>query len=422
MQEQKNALDVTILCKVVDNFGDIGVVCRLARALSAYPDIQMRIVADNLHAFSQLEPSIQPESAQQDFNGIGVFNWNAAETCLNAFRKNPPHIIIECFQCGRPDWLETLLFDEKVPNVVNIIMLDYLTAEPYAETFHRLQSLTRSARVQKVNFMPGFTSKTGGLILDDAFLHSLKRGACPSLPRQVAPRMFPASRNIRSASLPCPLPPLLGDTPKTPESPFPVLFFSYPRNQSPLVSAFQTFAEKKQRAVQILLAQGAGFDSFKTAFDTAFSEGAPSATEKTLFLTELPFLPQTDWDALLCRTPLLFVRGEDSLSRACLCGVPFVWHAYPQSEEYQLVKVQALLDRMKAHFPAALFPKVERCWLTYNGASGDIESAVTEFLLLYDELLPCFRDFSSSLLKNGDLTAHLVDFMREITAEKPNHA
>ena len=27
-------LDITILCKVVDNFGDIGVVYRLARALS----------------------------------------------------------------------------------------------------------------------------------------------------------------------------------------------------------------------------------------------------------------------------------------------------------------------------------------------------------------------------------------------------
>ena len=53
-------------------------------------------------------------------------------------------------------------------------MLDYLTAEPYAETFLCLKSLSRSARVQKVNFMPGFTPKTGGLILDRQFLKSLQ--------------------------------------------------------------------------------------------------------------------------------------------------------------------------------------------------------------------------------------------------------
>ena len=45
--------DVTILCKVVDNFGDIGVVYRLARALTdLYPDISIRIIVDNLKSFS----------------------------------------------------------------------------------------------------------------------------------------------------------------------------------------------------------------------------------------------------------------------------------------------------------------------------------------------------------------------------------
>ena len=52
--------DVTILCKVVDNFGDIGVVYRLARALTdLYPDISIRIIVDNLKSFSLLEPLVQ---------------------------------------------------------------------------------------------------------------------------------------------------------------------------------------------------------------------------------------------------------------------------------------------------------------------------------------------------------------------------
>ena len=46
-------MDITILCKVVDNFGDIGVVYRLARAIEdvkskfeQVSSINMRIVGD----------------------------------------------------------------------------------------------------------------------------------------------------------------------------------------------------------------------------------------------------------------------------------------------------------------------------------------------------------------------------------------
>ena len=37
---QKKATDITLLCKVVDNFGDIGVVYRLARALKELSDAE----------------------------------------------------------------------------------------------------------------------------------------------------------------------------------------------------------------------------------------------------------------------------------------------------------------------------------------------------------------------------------------------
>lgn len=298
----EKTLDITILCKVVDNFGDIGFVHRLARALSDLcPKLKLRIVADNLKSFSLLCPEIDPSKNEQNENDWQIFNWNAEETCLESFRKNPPQVILECFQCGRPEWLETLLFTEKIPNIAHIIMIDYLTAEPYAETFHKLQSLTRSAKVQKVNFMPGFTEKTGGLVLDKPFVSALKKRKDET------------------------------------ENSFNVLFFGYPRNYSPVIRALQNFNNKNEKKINLLLAKGAGFDSFWAAYKTEKS------AEKNLFaLNELPFLPQSEWDELLAKTPLLFIRGEDSLSRACLCGVPFVWHAYPQSEEYQLVKVNEI--------------------------------------------------------------------------------
>lgn len=374
----KKTLDITILCKVVDNFGDIGFVYRLARSLSdLYPNLKLRIVADNLKSFSLLCPQIDPTKDEQTANGWQIFNWNAEKNNLESFRKNPPKIILECFQCGRPEWLETLLFDEKVPETVNSIMIDYLTAEDYAETFHKLKSLTRSARVQKVNFMPGFTEKTGGLVLDKPFVSALKN-------RTDETWLF-----------------------------FNILFFGYPRNYLPVIHALQNFNNKNEKKTNLLLAKGAGFDSFLAAYESEKS------AEKSLFaLEELPFLSQIEWDTLLTKTPLLFIRGEDSLSRACLCGVPFVWHAYPQTEEYQLVKVNALLDRMSVHFSPEDFKTVQKCWQLYNttdAAPQELENALSDFLHNYKKLRGGFKEFSDSLLKNGDLAEHLLEFIESNT-------
>ncbi len=378
--ETEQNLDITILCKVVDNFGDIGFVYRLARAISDLEKkAKIRIVADNLKSFSLLCPEIDPSKDEQAANGWKIFSWNAEKTCLEHFRKNPPKIILECFQCGRPEWLENLLFAEKIPNIAHIIMIDYLTAEPYAETFHKLKSLTRSARVQKANFMPGFTGKTGGLVLDKPFISALKNRTAENT-----------------------------ENPGEPFS-FNVLFFGYPRDYSPVIAAFQKFSRENKKNLNVLLAKGAGFESFCSAYKNA------AQNEKDLFaLKELPFLSQIEWDALLAKTPLLFIRGEDSLSRACLCGVPFIWHAYPQSEEYQLVKVNALLERMSVHFSPEDFKAVEDCWRLYNTTGApqkSVENALNNFLQSYEKLRGGFKDFSNSLLENGDLAEHLLEFI-----------
>lgn len=444
-------LDITILCKVVDNFGDIGFVYRLACAISAlsgqifHSELNLRIVADNLKSFSLLEPKINPNLDAQKINGWQVFNWNADSVCLDEFRKNPPQIILECFQCGRPEWLENLLFTEKVPNIVNIIMIDYLTAEPYAETFHKLQSLTRSSRVQKVNFMPGFTEKTGGLVLN----RNSELGN-----RNVGLRIKNEEFGIRNGGF--------GINNVERENLviehktsviehedlvieqrrnhfFNAIMFGYPRDYSPVVRSLAKFGNSLEtcgKQLNILLARGAGFDSFKKAYKCEFgirneeigignvncqlkTQKAFLKKQKTFpfLLKELPFLPQSEWDSLLFDSPLLFIRGEDSLSRACLCGVPFVWHAYPQSEEYQLVKVNALLERMKPHFSSEDFCALQKCWQIYNADDvppEEVENALDSFLQKYDSLCAGFKSFSESLEKNGDFAEHLLDFVFEI--------
>lgn len=298
---------ITLLCKVVDNFGDIGVVFRLANRLSYLLNNQkennsqnvINLVVDDLVSFNKINNQIQTDKSFQVYNSMNIIAWKDSDFCYKYFKKDDGKalgVVVECFQCGRPDWMEKILFEEKLERTVHTIMVDYLTAEDYAESFHCLKSLTRSAKVTKVNFMPGFTSKTGGLIIDDQWQTLEKRNSAG-----------------------------------------PVLVFTYERDWKPLVNALATYKSARD-SVKILLAQGRGKKSVE------------DAAENILDLDEMDFVNQNEWDKIMKNSSVLFIRGEESMSRACLSGIPFVWHAYPQSDEYQLVKVKALLNKLKTYF------------------------------------------------------------------------
>ncbi len=316
---------ITVLCKVVDNFGDIGTAWRLCRRLAKIQSkYKICLVVDDFKAFKVIASKAKQSTI---IDGIEIYDWNNASLCHQIFSQNNGErleIILELFQCGRPDWMERILFEEKLDRTVQIIMIDYLTAEKYAEDFHCLQSLTRSAKVQKVNFMPGFTERTGGLIIDEEWED---------------------------------LPPYNIDGP--------VLEFTY--------------------------------------------------TTKRAYLDnkKLPYMPQTEWDKMMKQCRVLFIRGEESMSRACLSGIPFIWQAYPQSQEYQLVKVRALLDRMRPHFAQEDFAVVENAWLYINGG-GLSKAPFEKFLSSLKILRPGFVSFAQSLRKNGDLCSNLMTFINKI--------
>ena len=329
-------MHITVLCKVVDNYGDIGVCWRMCRRLKKIaPQNTISLVVDDLVSFNKICDSVDVKAEVQTVEGVEIFDWNKADFCHEQFSLNDGErlsFILECFQCGRPDWMEKILFEEKLERIVQIIMIDYLTAEKYAEDFHCLKSLTRSAKVQKVNFMPGFTEKTGGLIIDEEW---------ESLPP------------YNEAG--------------------PVLVFTY--------------------------TMGKGLLENNT-------------------LKEIPFMPQPEWDKMMKNCSALIIRGEESMSRACLSGIPFIWQAYPQTEEYHLVKVKALLERMRLHFDKEAFELVEKAWLSVNtslrGANAVSDVAIQNFLNARTTLVPYFQSFAHSLRKNGDLCTNLMTFIDKI--------
>ena len=368
-------MEITVLCKVVDNFGDIGVCWRLCMQLKKkYPEINLNLVVQGLDSFKKIWNEVQEKLAFQKICGINVYDWNNFDFCYKEFSENQNRlqVILECFQCGRPDWLEKILFDDDLTHTVQIIMIDYLTAEKYAEDFHKLKSLTRRAKVQKVNFMPGFTEKTGGLIIDQNW-QTLK----------------PRNKNGG------------------------VLFFTYDKPQKFWIS-FLKGVEKSGFDKKIMIAQGNGADSLKKSL-----EEFNKKNHQKFDFENLSFLNQNDWDILMQNCSSLVIRGEESMSRACLSGLPFIWHAYPQTDEYQIVKMNALLERMKRHFSDSDFEIISKMWTIFNSPAENLtENEIEDTAFLWftniERLVPGFFDFSKSLINNGDLVSNLMTFINQI--------
>ncbi|MBQ9494195.1 MAG: elongation factor P maturation arginine rhamnosyltransferase EarP [Treponema sp.] len=471
--------DITILCRVVDNYGDIGFAYRLARSLSRMqPHSFIRIITDDLHAFSLLASDIDERAPVQQYNNWLIYDWNNADVCAAAFSARQPCTILQCFQCGYPTWLETLLFEKRFPDVVHVVNIDYLTAESYAEEFHKLASLTRSARVQKVNFMPGFTANTGGLLLDSV-MNERTASAVTHVPESVlVPHM--SESEPHNTSVPrivadvCSTHISVNTTAAAPTSAreFSVLVFTYERDFMPLVCAFSQFEKLQEafctqrnctlpssctqrdcappttpydcthsitpnaqqpcrHAIRTYVAAGSIQQSFAHAWH---------ADGKRFALTPLPFLPQREWDAFLFSMDMLFVRGEDSLSRACLSGIPFVWHAYRQESDYQKVKVRALLKTMQPFFAKADFTLLESVWLAFNTSStadasargktdancitvsnDELASLLLQFLENAETMRTSFKSFAASLVTNGDFAQHLLNFLATLQPPATPH-
>lgn len=391
------SMEITVLCKVVDNFGDIGVVFRLCRALSELKkNLEIRLVVSNLDSFAKISKGIDSTKTFQEFRGWKVFDWNDNALCKKEFSKNPPEFILECFQCGRPEWLEELLFSPQFNLNVQIVNVEYLTAESWADDFHLLKSGTRSAKIKKINFMPGFTKKTGGLILDKNFMCCLseKKFALNLVKQNLDKKIL--SEDFSDS--------------------FKILIFSYPKNFDFLASAIKEFSFFKK--IIVFVASGAGADSAKISLKKF----------KVDFVC-LPFMQQEVWDAFLSLMDFSFVRGEDSFSRCCLLGNPFIWNIYPQEEEFHIVKLNAFLQKIK-------IPQIEKFSFLYNRnfkasccpesleileekklpselekINSEMKTEILSLLKNYESLKPEFKKFSNEILKNGNLAENLLNFL-----------
>lgn len=347
-----------IFCRVIDNFGDVGVCWRLSAELARRGE-HVRLWLDDPQALAWMAPG----AIEGQVTGIEVLCWTTPLPAGQAARLPLADVWIEAFGCEPPpeciDDLATRLAGGARPPVW--INLEYLSAEPYVERSHRLPSPVMSGPLRGLTkwfFYPGLTERTGGLLREADLLQ-----------RQAA---FDAGAWLRGLGLPL--------------TPPRASLFCYEPAVLP-----QVLREAAQASWHWLVTPGRAWRA---------AQADPAGQ-----LHALPLLTQREFDHLLWSCDLNFVRGEDSLARALWAGQPFVWQIYPQHDDAHHAKLDAFLDWLQA--PPAL-RALHRAWNGIGNAAPVWPDAAA-----LGEWRGCVQAARQRLLAQPELASQLSRFARE---------
>ena len=367
-----------IFCKVVDNFGDIGVCWRLAADLAGRGHA-VRLWVDDDSALAWMAPAACP--------GVRVLPWTAAPGFATAgFTQQAPDVLVEAFGCEiAPEFIAACAETQRTTGQTPVwINLEYLSAESYVERSHAMPSPVQSGPAAgwiKWFFYPGFTGSTGGLLREPGLM---ARQAGFDSEAWLAAHGIPRKGNggaEKRVSLFCYEPPVL-------------------------VALLAGWAAHGLAGlpVRLLVAAGRAENAVKTTFRSKNSSLSSIYGHSLLSISYLPSLTQPAYDELLWACDLNFVRGEDSLVRALWAAKPFVWQIYPQHDGAHLHKLDAFLDWLKAPPSLRAF---HAAWNSPEAAS----SATWEPLTDLPDWQSCALAARSRLLTQADLSSHLLEFV-----------
>lgn len=365
-----------IFCNVIDNYGDIGVSWRLARQLANEFDLKVRLWVDDLASFAKLCPEADAALDVQHRRGVEVRRWHG-----DFSEVIPADLVIDAFGCALPpSYLAAMA--AKPPVWINF---EYLSAEDWVEGCHKLPS--PKPPLTRYFFFPGFTKKTGGLLLErdllarrDAFLADTQQQR--AFWRSIGMQM-PAADTLK------------------------ISLFAY--ENAALEGLLEAWANGKQ-AVLCLVPEGRILPQVVNYFG---DEAGRHYARGNLELRILPFVEQERYDELLWASDVNFVRGEDSCVRAQWAGKPFVWQIYPQHDEVHWQKLQAFLDLYDATLSPEAAHAMQGWWRVWNGGDGDAGQAWDAFAAACPELDVRAKVWARELSQNN-LALNLLDFFQEI--------
>lgn len=365
-----------IFCRVVDNFGDIGVCLRLARQLATEYGVAVRLWVDDLATLARLCPQISVSAAFQRTESVEIGRWTSDFPIVA-----PADVVIEAFACELPEAYVTAMAERCVPPVW--INLEYLTAEDWIEDCHKMRSPHPRLPLTKHFFFPGFTTRTGGLIRE----------------RRAGPEESPANdQNDWLASR-------LGL--HRPNAGLTISLFCY---QNPaLPELLETWAHGNT-PIRLLVTPGFAHRQVSDWLRDPLPIGRPVAMG-SLTVQAIPFLSQPEYDKLLQLCDVNFVRGEDSFVRAQWAGKPFVWQIYPQEENAHFKKLNAFLSRYLAETDNS--PSVRTLWQAWNDGQS-IGPAWKAFAPSREMLAEHAKEWVRQLDQAGNLADNLTRFVQQI--------
>jgi uncharacterized repeat protein (TIGR03837 family) len=377
-----SSLSLAIFCKVVDNYGDIGICWRLSRQFHAEHGVAVTLWVDDLASFRRIWPQVDVDAELQDVDGITVRHWRGQDGEFAP--ADIPDVVIEFFGVDiPPGYIAAMAQCEPRPVWINY---EGLSAEEWVEGCHRLPSMHPRLKLTKHFFFPGFNDKTGGLLRERGLLEERTRfQADPAAMAAFLARfgVTPAEMGSRKVSLFC-----------YPEAPVSELFGAWEQGGS---------------SVTCLVPEGVARDKVTAFLGTEARPGA-SATRGALTVRVIPFMPQTDYDRLLWACDLNFVRGEDSWVRAQWAARPFVWHIYPQDENLHHVKLRAFLQKYAVNTQSLVDFS-----LRWNGArEGHMDALWTSLQAELPTIESRAREWETQMLANGDLVSNLLNFVRSL--------
>ena len=376
-----------IFCRVIDNFGDIGVCWRLCADLAARGH-RIRLWVDDSSALTWMAPGAR----EGRWPGVRVLAWEDAQAPELLRKLTPSQVWVEGFGCEIASefiasYATSTSLDPHTGSEQPVwINLEYLSAEAYVERCHGLPSPVMQGPAQgwtKHFFYPGFTPGTGGLLRETNYL--ARHAAFGPKERSTwLSQQGIAWQGERLVSLFCYEPPAL-----------PSLLHGLA--QAPDPSYLLVTPGRAQQAV------AAAWSTLGWREDAQHAHGS-------LRCHWLDRLPQDGFDELLWSCDLNFVRGEDSLARAVLAGKPWMWHIYPQEDGAHADKLSALLERAQA--PASL----RNAHFAWNGLEIDVDCGARDFDWQQLPLVPwaaCAANWRRSLLEMADLSSQLLEFVQK---------
>lgn len=369
-----------IFCRVVDNFGDIGVTWRLAKQLTQEHGFAVRLWVDNLSAFHAICPAVIVDRDTQIVAGVQLYWWRDD---ADFTRQSAAEVVIEAFACQLPeDYIDLM----RAKQTVLWLNLEYLTAESWAAECHALPSM-QGGGLQKYFFFPGFTDNTGGLLREADLLEQRDKFVAS-----------PEQRNEYLASL--------SVVPKPGERL--ISLFAYANTALP---SWLDALSKDTRTNRLLVLQGPLQADLAKWFAQKKLELGQEYQQGSLTVQVLPYIQQENFDKLLWCCDLNCLRGEDSVVRGQWAAKPLLWHIYPQDEDAHLVKLNAFLALYSDLLGDDALYALSSMWSAWNNGA-DMHGAWQRFIQYEKELQSHALRWSEQQNKQADLVTKLARFYK----------